>query len=91
MSHEQWRWKLVDDFVDAFNLHRKESFIPPDIICVDESISHWYGLGGHWMNTGLPCYVAIDMIPENRCEIQNSACVKSGIMLRIKLVKNTNV
>ena len=88
MSHEQSRWKLVDDFVDAFNLHRKEFFTPYDLICADESISRWYGLVGHWINTGLPCYVAIDRKPENGCEIQNSACGKSGIMLRLKLVKN---
>ena len=88
LSHEQWRWKLVDDFVEAFNLHRKENFTPSHMICVDESISRWYGHGGHWINAGLPCYVAIDRKPENGCEIQNSACGVSGIMLRLKLVKN---
>ena len=39
LSNEQWRWKLVDDFVGAFNLHRKENFVPSHLICVDESIS----------------------------------------------------
>ena len=88
MSHETWRWKRVDDFVEAFNLHREENFVPSHLICVDESISRWYGQGGHWINWGLPCYVAIDRKPENGCEIQNAACGVSGIMLRLKLVKN---
>ena len=57
------------------------------IFCVDESTSRWYGLGGYWINLGLPQYVAIDQKPENGCEIQNSACGDSGIMLHLKLVK----
>ena len=36
---------------------------------------------------GLPQYVAIDRKPENGCEIQNSACGRSKIMIRLKLVK----
>jgi hypothetical protein len=31
-------------------------------------------------------YIAIDRKPENGCEIQNSACGDSGVMLRLKLV-----
>ena len=57
------------------------------MICVDESISRWYGHGGHWINIGLPMYIAIDRKPENGCEIQNSCCGRSGIMMRLKLVK----
>lgn len=87
MSSERWRWKLVDDFVDAFNLHRQQKFTPSDRICVDESISRWYGQGGQWINHGLPNYIAIDRKPESGCEIQNAACGRSGIMLRLKLVK----
>ena len=60
MSSEQHRWRLVDDFVKNFNDHRAETFIPSDKICVDESISCWYGLGGYWINLGLPQYVTID-------------------------------
>ena len=33
-------------------------------------------------------YVAIDRKPESGCEIQNSACGKSGVMLRLKVVKH---
>ena len=38
MLAEVYRWKLVDDFVKAFNLHRRENFIPGTFICTDESI-----------------------------------------------------
>jgi len=55
-SSEVYRWKLVDDFVAAFNEHRANFFYPSDLICVDESMSRWYGQGGHWINHGLPKY-----------------------------------
>ena len=90
MSSEQYRWKLVDDFVDKFNEHRAATFQPSDTICVDESISRWYGKGGHWINHGLPMYVAIDRKPENGCEIQSAACGRSGIMIRLKMVKTAD-
>lgn len=77
---------LVQEFVDAINEHRKANVVPSEIICVDESISRWYGLGGHWIDLGLPHYVAIDRKPENGCEIQDAACGRSGIMLRLELV-----
>ena len=51
------------------------------------SMSQWYGQGGHWINHGLPMYVAIDRKPENGCEIQNAACGHSGVMIRLKVVK----
>ena len=90
-SSEVYRWKLVDDFVAAFNEHRANFFNPSDHICVDESMSRWYGQGGHWINHGLPQYVAIDRKPENGCEIQNAACGRSGVMLRLKLVKGVDL
>jgi hypothetical protein len=88
-SKEAYRWMMVDDFVTNFNDHRAEYFIPSHPICVDESMSCWYGQGGEWINMGLPCYVAISRKPENGCEIQNAACGKSGVMLRLKLVKSS--
>jgi Transposase IS4 len=90
-SSEEYRWMLVDDFVANFNEHRKHFFSPSELICVDESMSRWYGLGGHWINHGLPQYIAIDRKPENGCEIQNAACGVSGVMLRLKLVKGVNL
>jgi hypothetical protein len=86
MSSSLHRWSLVQGFVNAINSHRKERFNPSEMICVDESISRWYGLGGSWIDVGLPHYVAIDRKPENGCELQNSACGQSGVTLRLKLV-----
>ena len=83
-----YQWKLVDDFVKAFNLHRRENFISGTFICTDEIISRWYGGGGYWINEGLPCYIDIYHKPKNGRDIQNSACGESGVMLRLKLVKN---
>ncbi len=82
------RWSLVDDFVAAINMHREEFVSPSDFICVDESMSRWYGLGGDWIDVGLPTYRAIDRKPENGCEIKASACGRSGIMLRLEIVKS---
>ncbi len=87
VSSEAYRWSLVDGFVARFNNHRAKNFIPSEYICVDESISRWYGQGGDWINHGLPMYVAIDRKPENGCEIQNAACGHSGVMLQLRLVK----
>jgi Transposase IS4 len=78
---------LIDGFVERFNEHRARMFVPSEDICVDESISRWYGQGGEWINHGLPKYVAIDRKPENGCEIQNTVCAKSGVMIRMKIVK----
>ena len=88
---ETYRWKLVDDFVKNFNDHRADYFSPSGRICVDESMSRWYGQGGHWINQGLPQYVAIDRKPENGYEIQNAACGESGVMLQLKLVKGVDL
>ena len=44
---------------------------------MDASISRWYGLGGGWINIGIPMYIDIDRKPENGCDIQNSACGES--------------
>ena len=85
-THAEHRWMLVDDMVAIFNKHREENFAPSEWICVDESMSRWYGLGGNWINIGLPMYVSIDRKPESGCEIQNAACGISGVMLRLLLV-----
>ena len=87
MTSEQYQWRLVDDFIKNFNEHQAQNFFPLDEICVDESMSQWYGQGGHWINHGLPMYVAIDRKPENDCEIQNAACGRSGVMIQLNIVK----
>ena len=73
MTSEQYWWRLVDDFIKNFNEHRAQKFFPSDEICVDDSMSQWYGQGSHWIDHGLPMYVAINRKPENGCEIQNAA------------------
>jgi Transposase IS4 len=80
-----YRWRLIHDFVESINSHRATCFTPSEIICVDDSISRWYGQGGHWIETGLPQYVAIDRKPENGSEIQSFAFGKSGKMLQLQL------
>jgi hypothetical protein len=81
LDSKDYRWKLVSNFVDLSNEHREEFFTPCDRICVDESISRWYGLGGDWINVGLPMYVAMERKPENGAEIQNACCADSGVMI----------
>jgi len=85
-SGERFRWALFNDFISSINAHREAHVTHGDTICVEESILKWYGLGGRWIPVGLPMYVAIDRKPENGCEIQNAACGRSGIMLRLHLV-----
>mmetsp|Transcript_13087 Transcript_13087/g.15367 ORF Transcript_13087/g.15367 Transcript_13087/m.15367 type:complete len:489 (-) Transcript_13087:196-1662(-) len=87
MTHERWKWKLISDFVDRFNEHQATRFMPSDIVCIDESMSKWYGLGGGWINIGLHMYIAIDRNPVNGCEIQNVCCARSRIMMQIKIVE----
>lgn len=84
------RWALVDDFVTAINHHRETFVTPCEVLCVDESMSRWYGLGGDYLDVGLPTYRAIDRKPENGCEIKSSACGRSGIMLRLEVVKSSD-
>eukprot|EP00977_Amphora_coffeiformis_P022944 scaffold11978_cov153-Amphora_coffeaeformis.AAC.1 len=89
MSSEDYRWMLVDDFVSFINVEREKFFNPSSELCVDESMVRWYGIGGDWINEGLPMYVDIDRKPEAGCEIQNVCDGKSGIMLRMMLVKSS--
>jgi hypothetical protein len=87
MSCEAYRWLLIEDFVKNYNEHRRQFFHPGWLVCVDESMSRWYGLGGHWINIGLPMYVAMERKPEDGMEIQNACCAISGIMYQLKIVK----
>jgi len=80
------KWQLIDDFVSNINLHRSARVTPSDLICVDESMSKWYGHDGYWILNHLPMYVAIDPKPENGWEVQNAACGRSGLMLRLRIV-----
>ena len=84
------RWGPVVDFVNAINDHRRKKVIPCETICVDESMSRWYGIGGSWISKGLPHYVALDRKPENGCELKTAACGRSGIILRIEIVRSVD-
>jgi Transposase IS4 len=88
MSSEEYRWCMVEDFVDNYNEHRKTYYNPSWQLCVDETIGRWYGLGGNWINEGLPHYVSIERKPEDGFEIQDCCDAMSGIMLRLRLVKS---
>jgi hypothetical protein len=39
LSSEQYRWSLMDDFMENFNAHCAQNVSPSERICVDESIS----------------------------------------------------
>lgn len=54
----------------------------------DELFSRWYGLGGHYINIGLPMYVAMDRKPEDGCKIQCCADGTTGVMCGLKVVKS---
>ena len=86
--HEDHRWKLVEDFVTHSNEYRTQLFSPSDIICADESISRWYGQGGHWINLGFPMYATMGRKPENGEEIHNYSYGRSGIMMQLRIVKS---
>ena len=88
VSNEGYAWMLIADFVDAINDWKSKRIYPGSIVCVDESIIRWYGLGGEYLNMGSPYYVCIDSKPDNGIEIQTSACAKSGILLQLKIVKS---
>ena len=88
MSHESHQCKLVEYFVTHFNEYCTQLFSPFDIICSDESILQQYRQGGHCIYLGLPMYVSMEMNPENGAEIQNVACRRSGIMMRIRVIKS---
>ena len=87
--HEAHRWKLVEYFVTHFNEYRKQILSPSDLICADEYISRWYGQGGHWINLVLAMYVTMYRKLENGEVVQNAACGRSGIMMRLGIVKST--
>ena len=87
MSSEKFQWTSINHFVTNFNKHCVKIFIPGANVCVDETISKWYGLEGELINIGLPMYVAIDRKPDNGCKIQDVAHGRSKIMIRLKLVK----
>jgi hypothetical protein len=87
MSSERYCWMLVDNFIDNINEYRSKLFDPGDHLEANETVIRWYGVGGAFVNAGLPMYLALERKPDNSGEIQNLADVASGIMLHLKVVK----
>ena len=81
---------LVYDHVSNFNKKCARNYHPSYSICVDASMSIWYGIGGHCFKSSFPQYIEIDRNPENGCEIHNAADGVSGIMMQLKLAKNSS-
>lgn len=52
-------------------------------------MSKWNGIVGSWISAGLRHYVSLERKPEDGAEIQNVSCARSGVMLRLKLVKGS--
>lgn len=53
MSFEQYIWSMVDVFVYRFNEEHERMLSSPELVHFDK-MSRWYGLGGHWINVGMP-------------------------------------
>ncbi len=90
MSLEQYRWMLNDNFVANINRHRASMFVPGNEVEANETVIPWYGIGGAYLNKGIPMYLALERMPDNRGKIQNLADVALGIILCLKIVKSTN-
>jgi hypothetical protein len=86
-TYQQWAWSKLNGCIERVNKHRATKYSPSEKICIDESMSKWYGLGKDWINIGLPMYVAMERKPEDGCEIQTCCDGVSRIMLRLQLVK----
>eukprot|EP00171_Calliarthron_tuberculosum_P006654 IDg6654t1 len=82
------RWNLMDDFVTDINEYRSELVRSSDLICVDESISNWYGLGGDLIDIYLRTNRAIDRNPGNGCKMKTNACGRRG-MLQLEIVRSS--
>jgi hypothetical protein len=56
---------LVDNFVKNINAYRQRMFVPGDHLEADETVIRWYGVGGGYVNKGLPMYLALERKPDN--------------------------
>ena len=45
--------------VATYGTMREAMITTSTTVCVNEHISHWYGIGGEWINSGLTMYVII--------------------------------
>jgi hypothetical protein len=88
MLSERYCWMLVDNFIDNINKHCLRTFDPGNHLKANKTVVWWYGIGGAFINAGLPMYLALEHKPNNGGKIQNLASVASGIMLHLKVVKS---
>ncbi len=84
---EEWARMKVDGYMDRLNKHMASKYTPSGKLCIDESFSKWSGLGGFWLNKGLPHYISMERKPVDCCEIQTLADARSRVMMQMKLVK----
>ena len=49
----EFRWKVIEDFVNAIKDHLKDHFTPSETTCVDEWIVCWYEVGSNLLGVGL--------------------------------------
>jgi hypothetical protein len=81
MPSEWYCWMLINDFIADNNKYRKRTFVPDGYVEVNKTVIQWYGIGGAYVNTGLPMYLALECKPNNGGKIPNLADIASGIML----------
>lgn len=61
---EREKWKCVEPFLRAFNRHREQTLHPFHELCVDESMSLWYELGGAWSRVRFSHILTLNRKPE---------------------------
>ena len=64
-SHENYQWKIFEDFFTHFNDYFSQLFSPSGLICADEYISWWNRQDGHRINLGFLIYVTMERKTEN--------------------------
>ena len=72
MNMKEWEYQLVNNHIENFNMRRLERFSPSYRLCVNEIFQRWYGLGGDWINLGLPHYVHMDLKQDSGFKIQDN-------------------
>ena len=87
MNMNEWEWQLVNYYIEKINNHILERFYPSKRLCVERRFKRWYGLGGAWINLFLLHYLKMDHKTDSGFEIQDTYCVRSMAILKLKFVK----
>ncbi len=72
---------LVSNFVTNINEYCARTFLPGDHLKANKTVIQWYGVGGAFVDAGLPIYLAFERKPDNGGKIHNLADFASGIIL----------